>query len=90
MYDHGSIGLFLENSVFGGEFDSECFGLFPFLFFCLVRGREKSPMHKILVGSQRERTTSNRGFFSFFFVFFCFFVTRRFTTPPPMCKMSNL
>ena len=66
MRDHGSIGLFLGNSDFGGEFGSECFGLFPFLFFCLVWGWKKSPTHKIFVGSQRERTTSSRGFFSFF------------------------
>ena len=85
MYDHGSIGLFLENSVFGGEFDSECFGLFPFLFFCLVRGREKSPMHKILVGSQRERTTSNRGFFSFFFACDNFVLFKYCLVRRPLC-----
>ena len=37
--DHGSIGLFLGNSVFGGEFGSECLGLFLFCF-CLVRGEK--------------------------------------------------
>ena len=39
MSDHGSIGLFLGNSVFGGESGSESFGLFLFCF-CLVRGEK--------------------------------------------------
>ena len=40
MCDHGSIGIFLRNSVFGGEFGSECFGLFPFLFFLFSAGQK--------------------------------------------------
>ena len=37
--DHESIGLFLGNSVFGGEFGYECFSLFLFCFR-LVRGEK--------------------------------------------------
>ena len=63
MCDHGSIGPFFGNSVFGGKFGFECFGVFLFCFR-LVRGK-KSSTHRILVGNQRERTTSSCGFLSF-------------------------
>ena len=39
MRDHGSIGLFLGNGIFCGNFGFEFFGLFLFCF-CLVRGEK--------------------------------------------------
>ena len=53
----------ISEPVFLGKFGSECFGLFLFCF-CLVQG-EKVVGTQILVGNQRERTTSSRGFLSF-------------------------
>jgi len=39
MRDHGSVGLFLGNGVFCGNFGFDVFGLFLFCF-CLVRGEQ--------------------------------------------------
>ena len=64
MRDHGSIGIFLGNGVFlVGNLALSVFA-FSFSVFALC-GAKKSPTHRILVGNQRERTTSSHGFLSF-------------------------
>ena len=63
MCDHGSIGpfmgvLFLEENL--------ALSVLAFSFSIFVHcGVKKSPVHKILAGNQRERTTLSCGFLSF-------------------------
>ena len=71
MRDHGSIGLFLGSDLFlGGEFGSECLGLFLFFCFCLVRGEK-------VVSAQDFSWQSKGGdhFKSWFSFFSCLLVT---------------
>ena len=68
MHDHRSIGLFLGNGFFFvGNLALSVFA-FSFSVFVLHEAN-KSPTHRILVSSQRERATLGRGFLSFHIYF---------------------